>query len=53
MYGEHNTDGFLLDAAENYTLFLRLCKNKLHKKLEGDRKAWEDIVKLNQQKSEE
>ena len=42
VYSEANPNGFLLDQATNYTMFLRLCKNKFHKKLEADRKAWEE-----------
>ena len=48
VYSDHNTDGFLMDTADNYTMFLRLCKNKLHKKLEGDKKAWDDVAKMNE-----
>ena len=53
VYSEANPNGFLLDKAGNYSMFLRLCKNKFHKKLEGDRKAWEDEALKNQGTAQE
>ena len=47
VYSDSNPNGFLLDIADNYNMFLRLCKNKLHKKLEEDRKSWENSIRVH------